>query len=135
MICRLRAGKRLSKLKAWIQAHNIKTRLDMSAKVNEDFKKAIKAGVVDVDDGSSHIKNMRFKFGFNADVLKSAMMKLPLQYEANMSSFLEKIEANPPNNFDDLVPFDPLEMLEFETEAYKEFTINPTSFYDPPFRE
>ncbi len=107
----------------------------MSAKVNEDFKKAIKAGVVDVDDGSSHIKNMRFKFGFNADVLKSAMMKLPLQYEANMSSFLEKIEANPPNNFDDLVPFDPLEMLEFETEAYKEFTINPTSFYDPPFRE
>ena len=34
------------------------------------------------------------------------MMKLPLQYEANMSSFLEKVEATPPTNFDDLVPFD-----------------------------
>ncbi len=63
------------------------------------------------------------------------MMKLPLQYDANMSSFLEKIETNPPTNFDDLVPFDPLEVLEFETEAYKEFAITPISLYDPPFRE
>jgi len=52
-----------------------------------------------------------------------------------MSSFLEKIEACPPSNFDDLVPFDPLEVLEFETEAYKEFLITPISFYDPAFRE
>jgi hypothetical protein len=51
------------------------------------------------------------------------MMKLPLQYEANMSSFLEKIEASPPTNFDDLIPFDSLEQLEFETEAYKEFPL------------
>jgi hypothetical protein len=39
------------------------------------------------------------------------MLKLPLQYEASMSSFLEKVEAVPPANFDDLVPFDPLEVL------------------------
>ena len=51
------------------------------------------------------------------------MMKLPLQYEANMSSFLEKIEASPPTNFDDLIPFYSLEQLEFETEAYKEFPL------------
>ncbi len=52
-----------------------------------------------------------------------------------MSSFLEKVEATPPTNFDDLIPFDPLEVLEFETEAYKEFAITPVSLYDPPFRE
>jgi len=55
------------------------------------------------------------------------MMKLPLQYEANMSSFLEKVEASPPTNFDDLVPFDSLEVLEFETEAYKEFPLQAVS--------
>lgn len=62
-------------------------------------------------------------------------MKLPLQYEANMSSFLEKIEATPPANFDDLIPFEPIEELEFETEGYKEFQITPISFYDPPLKE
>jgi len=62
------------------------------------------------------------------------MMKLPLQYEANMSSFLEKVEAVPPTNFDDLVPFDPLEMLEFETEAYKEFPQQASSLFDPALR-
>ena len=63
------------------------------------------------------------------------MMKLPLQYEENMSSFLEKIEATPPANFDDLIPFETIEELEFETEGYKEFTITPISLYDPPFKE
>lgn len=61
-------------------------------------------------------------------------MKLPLQYDANMSSFLEKIEASPPTNFDDLIPFDSLEQLEFETEAYKEFLVQPVSLYDPALR-
>ena len=45
-----------------------------------------------------------------------------------MSSFLEKVEASPPTNFDDLVPFDSLEVLDFETEAYKEFQIPAISF-------
>jgi len=52
-----------------------------------------------------------------------------------MSSFLEKIEATPPANFDDLIPFEPIEELEFETEGYKEFQITPISFYDPPLKE
>ena len=51
-----------------------------------------------------------------------------------MSSFLEKVETSPPANFDDLVPFDPLEMLEFETEAYKEVPLLPVSLFDPAMR-
>ena len=31
-----------------------------------------------------------------------------------MASFLEKIDTNPPSNFDDMVPFDELEELDFE---------------------
>lgn len=62
-------------------------------------------------------------------------MKLPLQYEANMSSFLEKVEATPPTNFDDLIPFDSLETLEFETEAYKEFPVQAVSLFDPSLRQ
>ena len=62
------------------------------------------------------------------------MMKLPLQYEASMSSFLEKVESNPPISFDDLAPFEAIEQLEFESEFYKECLIPAMSFYDPAFR-
>jgi len=38
LICRLRAGKRLTKLKFWITGNGIKNRADMKAKVAEDWK-------------------------------------------------------------------------------------------------
>lgn len=41
-------------------------------------------------------------------------MKLPLEYETNIQSFMEKVDAQPPINFDDLVPFEPVEVLDFE---------------------
>ena len=77
-ICRLRAGKRLIKIKTWITQNNIKNRADMIQKVNEDYKKAIKSGVVDNDDGTNHIRNIRFQFNFQSDQIKASMMKLPL---------------------------------------------------------
>jgi hypothetical protein len=40
-----------------------------------------------------------------------------------MASFMEKVEANPPNSFDDLEFFDPLEQLDFEVENYMPFPI------------
>jgi hypothetical protein len=79
--------------------------------------------VTDDAEGDDNIYNVKFRFMFNVDTIGQSMMKLPLQYEANMSSFLEKVEASPPTNFDDLVPFDQLEVLEFEVEAYKEFPL------------
>jgi hypothetical protein len=45
-------------------------------------------------------------------------MKLPLMFEASMSSFIEKVEADPPISFDDMEPFDAIEHLEFESEFY-----------------
>ena len=63
------------------------------------------------------------------------MLKLPLEYETNIASFLEKVEANPPTNFDDLDVFDPLEVLDFEIQNYAPQQIPPMSLYDPPMRD
>ena len=63
------------------------------------------------------------------------MLKLPLEYETNIASFLEKVEANPPTNFDDLDVFDPLEVLDFEIQNYQQQAIPAMSQYDPPMRD
>jgi len=122
-ISRIRAGKRLSKIKTWIAGHGIRNREDMRKKVAEDYKRSVNMRVTDDADGDDNVYNVKFSFQFNRDAVQGAMLKLPLQYEASMSSFLEKVEATPPANFDDLVPFDALEVLEFETEAYREFPL------------
>ena len=41
VISRLRAGKRLRKIKAWIEDHEIKSREDMNREVQADYKRAI----------------------------------------------------------------------------------------------
>jgi hypothetical protein len=46
-------------------------------------------------------------------------IKMPIEYETNIASFMEKIEASPVINFDDLLPFDYVEQLEFEIGRYK----------------
>ncbi len=65
-IVRLRAGKRLSKLKQWISSNNIKTRADMVFRVLEDYKKSVNLRVVDDTTGDS-IYNTKLVFGFSAD--------------------------------------------------------------------
>jgi hypothetical protein len=36
---------------------------------------------------------------------------------------MEKVDSQPPINFDDLVPFDPVETLEFEVMKYQKFPL------------
>jgi hypothetical protein len=43
---------------------------------------------------------------------------MPIEYETNIASFMERIEACPVINFDDFVTFDPLETLDFEVMKY-----------------
>ena len=86
----------------------------MKSKVAEDSKLAKNTRLVDDSDSGNDIRNSKFTFNFNAIGIKNNLLKLPLEYETNISSFLEKIEANPPTNFDDLTMFEPLEMLDFE---------------------
>jgi hypothetical protein len=68
---------------------------------------------------------------FNSTVIASVQMKLPLEYETNIASFMEKVEANPPITFDDLVPFDRVEQLDFEVQKYQKFPIPQMSNFDP----
>jgi hypothetical protein len=62
-------------------------------------------------------------------------IKLPLEYETNIASFMEKIEATPVVSFDDLEPFEPIEQLDFEVERYKPFQLPPVSGYEPKFND
>ena len=63
------------------------------------------------------------------------MLKLPLEYETNIASFLEKVEANPPTSFDDLDMFDPLECLDFEIQNYQPVAVPGMSNFDPAMRD
>ena len=119
IMSRLRAGRRLTKIRAWIDNEGIRTREDMRTKVAEDFKKAQNTRLVDDGESQNDIANVKFQFNFNKSTIGKAMLKLPLEYETNIASFLEKVEANPPTNFDDLEEFDPLEVLDFEIQNYQ----------------
>ena len=134
LICRLRAGKRLTKIKHWIAGNAIRSRAEMREKVAEDWKIAQNSRQTG-GDAEDDIQNVKFKFCFNQHQIKNAIQKFPLEYETNISSFLEKVEANPPTNFDDLDLFDPLECLDFEVQRYEPMSIPAISNYDPPMRE
>ena len=86
----------------------------MKLKVTEDNKLAKNTRLIDDNESVNDIRNSKFTFSFNQDNIKQKLLKLPLEYETNIASFLEKVEANPPSNFDDLQMFDPLEILDFE---------------------
>lgn len=109
MISRIRAAKRLKQIQNWINERGIRTREEMKNEVALDNKKAQNTRVVDDSSAENDIRNVKFEFCFNAKTIKNALLKLPLEYETNISSFLEKVDANPPTNFDDLVPFKTLE--------------------------
>ena len=113
-MARLRAGRRLAKLKTWIENNGIRTREDMRTKVADDFKIAQNSRQLDDGESQNDIANIKFSFNFDKDTIVKSMLKLPLEYETNIASFLEKVEANPPTSFDDLDLFDPLESLDFE---------------------
>lgn len=68
-ISRLRAGKRLTKIKSWIQNNGIKNREDMMKKVAEDYKRSVNMRVTDDIDGDDNIYNIKFKFQFNVDTI------------------------------------------------------------------
>lgn len=65
LISRLRAGKRLTKLKNWIHGNGIKNRAEMKAMVAEDWKIAQNARQTSSGDSENDIQNVKFTFGFN----------------------------------------------------------------------
>ena len=78
--------------------------------------------------------NVQFKFSFFTKEIQSDI-KLPLEYETNIASFMEKIECQPIVNFDDLEPFESLEQLDFEVMKYLPMASPQISSYDPVFND
>jgi len=102
--------------------------------VAEDWRLSL---IAKNDGGSAEVDNIdsiNFSFQFTKKELLLDI-KLPLEYETNIATFMEKIDAQPVSSFDDLEPFDPIEQLEFEIEKYKALPAPTISNYDPLFKD
>lgn len=130
LITRNRAGKRLAKIKQKLKQEGVKSRADARRFVVEDWKNALNIKVVE-NEAEDNIENIKFRFTFSLQAVQSAQMKLPLEYETNIASFMEKVEANPPINFDDLASFDHVEPLDFEIQKYQKIPLAQVSTFDP----
>jgi len=97
--------------------------------VQEDWKIAQNIRLTD-SENEDDIRNLKFKFSFQEGQIFNSMLKMPLEYETNIASFKEQVEADPPISFDDLVPFDPIECLEFEVNKYPRLPLPAMSNYD-----
>mmetsp|Transcript_31597 Transcript_31597/g.48307 ORF Transcript_31597/g.48307 Transcript_31597/m.48307 type:complete len:236 (-) Transcript_31597:967-1674(-) len=113
-IIRMRAGKRLQAIKRRFQEMKISSREDCKKMVAEDWKLSLNVRQGVSEEETENIQNVAFKFSFKKKEIQSDI-KLPLEYETNIASFMEKIDAQPVINFDDLEVFDPIEQLDFET--------------------
>jgi len=132
LITRIRAGKRLKAIKKRFTEEKIFSRADLQRLVEQDYKNSQNSQMTDGAEGDSHIKNVKFKFGFNKAKIAN-QVQMPIEYETNIASFMEKIDAQPVANFDDFMPFDPLEQLDFEIMRYQPMPVPPMSMYDPIF--
>ena len=104
----------------------VNTREDCKRLVAEDWKESLNVRAAGEEGEQENITNVGFKFCFNKSGIQSDI-RLPLEYETNIASFMEKIECMPVINFDDLEPFDAIELLDFEVERYKPFGLPPMS--------
>ena len=131
LITRNRAGKRLTKIKLRLKQEGVRTRADARRLVLQDWKDAQNVRIVE-NEKEDDILNLKFKFCFSLDTISAAQMKLPLEYETNIASFMERVEANPPISFDDLAPYEHVEPLDFEMQKYPKFpVITQMSNFDP----
>ena len=131
-IIRARAGKRLKQIKKRFAENAVVNREDCKKLVAQDWKESLNVRSVGTEADEENISNVRFKFSFNKSAIQ-ADIQLPIEYETNIASFMEKIDAQPVINFDDLQPFEEIEKLEFEVEKYQKFRIPQISNYEPQF--
>lgn len=102
LIIRQRAGKRLLLIKKALKEQTIRTHADVE-------------------------KVEKYVFSLNANNIE--FPKMPV--ESGLTSIKEKVEAEIPTSFDDMMPFKPIEDLDFEVYKYKPFDIPQMSHYIP----
>ena len=135
IILRRRAGQRLVKLKKAFEANEVTNRKECKKWVADDWKQAALSNVSGDDPAAlENIDNIRYTMHFSKEMVDPDL-KFPLEYETNIASFMEKIDAQPVISFDDLEPFESIEQLDFETQKYTAFDLPPVSSYDPKFSD
>ena len=91
-IIRMRAGKRLAKLKQRFRDLGVISKEDCRRLVAEDWKDSLNVRADGAAGEQENIANVGFKFCFQKSAIQSDI-RLPLEYETNIASFMEKIEA------------------------------------------
>lgn len=71
------------------------------------------------------------KFEFKIKQSNVSFFKMPIEYEASISNFKEKVEAEPPTQFDDMVPYKMIEPLDYEQSKYEKLPLPSSSNYIP----
>jgi len=135
LILRRRAGQRLTKLKKAFELNAITNRKECKKWVAEDWKQAALTNISSDDPSAlENIENIRYTMSFTREVVAPDLL-FPLEFETNIASFMEKIDAQPVISFDDLEPYETIEQLDFEIEKYKVFDLPPVSSFDPKFSD
>ena len=91
-IIRMRAGKRLAKIRKRFRDMGVNNREDCKRLVAEDWKESLNVRAEGEEGEQENITNVQFKFCFNKSGIQSDI-RLPLEYETNIASFMEKIEC------------------------------------------
>ncbi len=89
--------------------------------VHEDWKEAKKV-VVGEEEG----KGWKFEIDFGGKELEAA--RLPVEYDMGVTTFKETVEPTEITAFDDLMEFQPIELLDYELHKYE--PINPPAYFN-----
>ena len=101
----------------------MKTKEDAQKLVHEDWKESKKVLV------GEEKKEWRFEMDFRSREIEC--LKLPVEYDLGVSTFKEPVESTDITSFDDLVQYDPLEVLDYEVHKYEPETIPAFFNYFP----
>jgi hypothetical protein len=126
VLTRLRASRRLAKLKARLLEFNVTNREDAKRFVRQDWKQAELKGID---------KNSLPPFEFALEGSDLRILQFPEQFDSLIEELKQPVEVNPVMRFDDLSEFQELEAQDFELAAYPDFAVPVASHYLPPERD
>ena len=126
VLTRLRASRRIAKIKARLTEFNVTNREEAKRFVRQDWKQAELKGID---------KNSLPPFEFSIAGSDLRIAQFPEQFDSLIEELKQPVEVNPVLRFDDLVEFQQLESQDFELCGYPDFSVPVASHYLPPERD
>ena len=122
VLFRIIISKALAKLRIRLKKENISRREDAGQLVEDDWKNANKITIKEK-------QNLHFDFSIEDKPIKYD--RFPIEYEINITSFKENVPVSTINSFDDSVPYNPIEILDFEQHKYEQIPYSGFANYFP----